>query len=74
MESDFFKLWDRATEIYPNLRLSIEHSKICDWVIYISFKGSSFNLFQEDNCNRLLLFSKAYFWLHDYLMENNGGY
>jgi hypothetical protein len=76
MESDFYELWNIAIDKDPFLRLVVEYSKVCDWIICIS-KGrasESTQLFYAQNCNRKLIYAEAYVWLCNYLSEIHGGY
>lgn len=77
MESEFLKLWDIATNIYPTLRLTIEYSPICDWNIHIAEgvgEQRNNSLYNDNSCSRKRLFARAYVWLDEYLVSNNGGY
>jgi hypothetical protein len=72
----FLELWDRAIEIYPHLNLDIGYSKIADWVLTISIgrTPSRKHLVAFDSSSKDYLFAKAYCWLVEYLIEENGGY
>lgn len=67
----FMSLFDRYSFEY-GLRLNIDYRGITDWSVQIDQKKETLFSEQDVDLNRAI--AKAYLFLTDWLMENNGGY
>ena len=75
MENDFFNMY----EAQSCLSIEIGHNSVADWcMIVYDRRGTSIKnqkeVFRIQECDRKMLFSKAYNFLADHLNDARGGY
>lgn len=74
----FLEFFEKVQEYSP-MHLEIYYSKIMDWCLKIYKKqcgkdGKDLVIFDEQSCDKDLLFARAEVALKEYLLENEGGY
>lgn len=74
----FLDFFDNVSLYYP-MHLEIYYSKTMDWCLKIYKKqcgenGKDLVIFDEQSCDKDLLFARAEVSLKEYLLEHNDGY